>query len=214
VPTPAQQSRIYAIARQYAEDTGREVLLRSEVESKPYAKELLGDPGEANFTPVEYRDVAPGHLLVEWIGMRGPGASEQIRAAMRIPNFLPPKLVAILERMKKITSTRIEGVSTRTVMPAEGFSRVITWGPRPGSYVQEITYADADRLFSSLHAHEFRYYENNDVINFGETEAQLIERVLPPDLANKVKSINVRIGKPEPLVGVVATDPRRGYYEG
>ena len=216
MPTPAEQRQFFALAKKY--NTTAEVYATADRLGDLARRELLGEQTDPDFTPAERRYVSPGHILVEWIGEMSPLAHDQIVAAIRlgiIPEIITKKdgtkvnLHKMLGQANRLTSTRWDGITTRTVTPADGFSRTIRWGSRPGSYIQELTNADADRLFATAVQHEFRYYDDGQWYEF-ERDPVLL---LPPGIQSKVRSIAVVIGNDvERLKGIDAHNPYRGYW--
>ena len=164
-----------------------------------HAQELNGTPADPNPTPPELRYTQPGRVQLEWVGDVSPFAGE-VMTALRHLNKLPRPLALALEKVALSIAYRLDGLTTRTLTnERDGMSETITWGPKRGTYVREVTARDADKILSSPAGREFR------VVGYaGEQPSRdPVELYLPPKLRPVARSVEVRIGPEENLAGVV-----------
>ena len=175
--------------------------------------EILGIKTAPDHSPLTARYVNPGCCLVEWVGDSGPFGEPQIVEARRL-GWIPDTIWESFNRKNRSLSTRLDGISRRVVGPRDGFNRVITWGEKRGTYIQELTYQEADKLLSFVrNPREFRIWEDGEWLKVsGLTDG--LDRWLPPSLAAKCRTINIVFDeRPERLVGLDWFDRYRGYYK-
>lgn len=121
-----------------------------------HAGELFGTPGNPDYTPVEQRKASPGHVLVEWIGESGPLADERLAGAQRL-GLIPKVIAEAWTTIHAKATTRVPGLVHHTMSrERDNMSQTYTWGPHPGTYIQEVTYKDAETLLTGSFAAQFR----------------------------------------------------------
>ena len=206
---PLNVGKINQIAQRAAREDGFEVITGRDSAMQRHGKELFGVQAEVDFTPPELRYVEPGHVLVEWIGDVGPLADEQIAGAIQLGVF-SKTLVEAYHKFTRVVTNRIDGVSTRTVTAErDHMTQTYRWGAKLGSYILQMRNVDADRLFSTPCAHEFRMV-GKDVIDTPRPTP--IERFVPGHLQEKVLRVVVVKGPHEPLLGMHPNLPRIGFW--
>jgi hypothetical protein len=89
--------------------------------------------------------VPPRTVLVEWVGEPSPFDSEMVRA-LRLRGLLTPIHRLVLEKVALLRRARVDGHTSWTLGPRDGLSKTYRWGAKPGTYVQEVAFADVDRL--------------------------------------------------------------------
>ena len=175
-----------------------EIVTASDPAMTRHRDELLGGQGETDPTPPQARYTQPGRVQLEWIGDVSPYAGEVMTALGRM-HLLPKTIQAALQRVVLTIAFRVDGVTTRTLGERDGLSETITWGPRPGTYVREISAKDADRILSSSAGRQFR------VVGWAGAHPSRdpIDLYLPSSLRPIARSVRVEIGPEEKLVGVL-----------
>ena len=172
--------------------------------------ELFGGEADADPTPPEQRYTQPGRVQLEWLGDVSPFAGE-VMSALRFLHKLPKPLAAALEKVALSIAYRVDGLTTRTLTKErDGLTETITWGPRPGTYVREVTAKDADRILSGPAGRQFR------VVGWdgAHPSRDPVDIYLPPSMRPMARSVNVRIGPEENLTGVVVgSHGRMGAWE-
>lgn len=168
-----------------------------------HAGELFGTTSDPDFTPVNQRNPGPGRVLVEWIGENGPLAERKLALAVE-RGWIPKPIVDAWKTLHGRITTRIPGMCHHTMTrERDGMSETYKWGPEVGTYVQAVTYKDAEVLLSGTFAHQFR------VIGYqGEqpADANPIDRFLAPyvdaETTDKVRHLVIVDHADERLVGV------------
>lgn len=115
-------------------------------------------PQNPDATPAEHRYVAPGHVLLEWVGEHGPLAYQKLRAGVQL-GIIPKDLTDAWEVVadRAMWFTRIPGVMRREMLKdRDGVSQDYCWGPNSDTWIQEVVIADADHILSGPNGHEFR----------------------------------------------------------
>lgn len=98
---------------------------------------------------------------ISWIGVKSPLEDDRIVYRKLIGAYTPDE-VETLEAVAEIVSPLIvqEGHTGRLLGPRQGLSRTYQWGPRPGTFVQDVAEVDVDRLFAMPDGAEFRDLDN------------------------------------------------------
>jgi hypothetical protein len=129
--------------------------------------------------------------------------------------MFPADVLAALEQMTErlLWTTRIEYVTRRDMtVERDGMSQDYSWGPRPGTYVQEVKNADADKILSGGSGQEFRVlnHEGWQPCNFDPID-RFIEKPLASTgrhvegqaIAKRLRSMEVK-ERTEKLTGVTS----------
>lgn len=121
------------------------VLAGTDPSVERHKDELFGVETAPNFSPPETWYVPPKTALVEWVGEPSPFDSEMVRA-LRLRDLLTPIHRLVLEKVALLRRARIDGHTSWTLGPRDGLSTTYRWGKTSGTYVQEVAFADLDRL--------------------------------------------------------------------
>jgi hypothetical protein len=121
------------------------VLAGSDPAVERHSAELFGVETVPDFSPPGTRYVPPKTALVEWVGEPSPFDSEMVRA-LRLRGLLTPIHRLVLEMEALLRRARVDGHTSWTLGPRDGLSKTYRWGAKPGTYVQEVAFADVDRL--------------------------------------------------------------------
>ena len=107
-------------------------------------------------------------------------------------------------------STRIPYVFHKSqTVERDGMSEDYTWGPHPSSYVQSVTYADADKILSGPDGHEYRIhgYEGEQPADWDPLKRFLAPWV-SPELTERVAHIVIKEGRETPIRAALMRTPR------
>ena len=165
--------------------------------------ELFGTPSDPDPTPIELRQAGRGRVPLEWIGDDGPLAERRIDAAVTL-GLIPKAVVELWKKVHERITTRIPGLTHHTMSrERDGMSETYTWGPHPGTYVQAVTHADADKILAGTFGHQFRLvgYQGSQ-----PADVDPIDRFVAPfvdaETTDKVRHVVIEERTPEALSGV------------
>jgi hypothetical protein len=108
-----------------------------------------------------------GYQRIEWIGAASPLADDRV-VFRKITGVYTPEQLDILEEASKLITPLIrqDGSTARLLTPKMGFSQDYLFGPRPGTYVQDMKDEDVKHLFNNLPDEpEFRNLDNPEHIH-------------------------------------------------
>ena len=143
----ADVRRTFEIAARTARDRddANVVLGGTDPAIERHKEELFGTETAPDFTPIDARYVPPKTALIEWIGEPSPFDSELVQA-LRLRDLLHPIHRLILGKVALLRCARVDGHTSRTLGPRDGLTKTYRWGHRAGTYVQEVAFADVDRI--------------------------------------------------------------------
>lgn len=204
-------ARAFALRAQIArERDGQEVVTASDPATRRHDRELFGVADDPDFTPPEARYVQPKRVLLEWVGQPSPFTSPVV-LALKAKGLLTPIHRIVLERAALLRIARVDGVTSRTLTKErDGMSETHRWGPKPGTFVREVPFADARRILDGPSGAEFRIAGSHADAS-GPVEADsawvgllraLSKREGLPDLPPDAERLRLRHGTEEGLKGL------------
>lgn len=212
-PRRVDATNVIKAARALQEDAGlinHKFITKDDPALQRHNYELLGPEAPIDLTPVEFRHVRKGYVLIEWMGTRNPYDDPQISWAVRL-GILPTKVKIAFDLVAIGHIPRIDGYSRRIMLKVHGMGADYVWGEKPGSYVQEVAISDAIKLLDGESGSEFRQVgagvKPTEVIDY------MTEIGLPGQLVQRVRSIQVVGGPVEKLVGLHKDSNHRGWFE-
>lgn len=110
---------------------------------------------EAGTNPVGTMD--DKHVLVKWVGEPAYTTDPRVYIKLALtgqPGGFTERQARVIRAASRIRMATVPG-HTREMLAKHGFSRDYAWGARHGTYIQRMTFADAELLKASPDGHEF-----------------------------------------------------------
>lgn len=150
------------------------------------------------YDPKTMQPPPKGHVWVEWTGEASPFENPVVQYRSLMGQFTAEQ-TDMLHALAKLRIARVERKTTRTLRGGNGVGQinglsvpVVRWGPfenvpagSRGSFIQALTFADADKVKASASGGEFRIWWERD----GEPRLDI---VLPGGAVQIVKAENFK----------------------